>query len=308
MSGSIEQYFGELADPRRNQGKRHSLVAIITVTILGMICGADEWTEIEDVAHAKIEWLRRFLDLPHGVPSHDTLGRVFARLDPREFERCLGEWITHLADLTESKLISVDGKTLRRSYDPADGKAALHMVSAWCQANRLVLGQVATDQKSNEITAIPRLLRLLDLEGAVVTIDAMGTQKQIVRQIVEQGGDYLLPVKENQPALYRDVTLFFAGLLTETKTCRQVPHAHARAVSKAHGRLEVRQAWSVWEIDWLPGRHEWSGLQSLCKVSSASRPSAGTLAARWPRQPTRPRSGATTSAAWTAATRVACWA
>lgn len=271
MGGSIEQHFGELTDPRRSQGQRHTLVAIITITIVGVICGADEWTEIEDVARAKVGWLRRFLDLPHGVPSHDTLGRVFARLDPREFEACLWEWIRHLADLADSELIAVDGKTLRRSYDPADGQAALHMVSAWCPAHRLVLGQVATDQKSNEITAIPQLLKLLDLEGAVVTIDAIGTQKEIARQIIAQGGDYLLPVKENQPSLWRDVTLFFENALAETAACRPVPHGYARTVGKGHGRLEVRTAWSVWEIDWLRPWHDWAGLRSLVCVQAERR-------------------------------------
>lgn len=266
MGGSIARHFQELTDPRREQGKRHGLVEIITITILGVVCGADEWTEIEDVAQAKLAWLRRMFDLPHGLPSHDTLGRVFARIDPRQFERCLTGWITHLAELARSDLIAIDGKTLRHSYDPADGKAALHMVSAWCRANRLVLGQVATDLKSNAITAIPQLLRLLDLEGAVVTIDAMGTQRDIARQIVEQGGDYLLPVKENQPALYRDVTLFFADALASGFAGTE--HAHARTTDGGHGRLEVRRAWSVWDIAWLPSRSRWKKLRSLLCVES----------------------------------------
>lgn len=201
-----------------------------------------------------------------GIPSHDTPGRLFAKLDPRQFERCLTDWITHLAGLAESDLIAIDGKTLRRSYDPADGKAALHMVSAWYRANRLVLGQLATDQKSNEITAIPQLLKPLDVDGAVVTIDAIGMQKEIARQIIEQNGDYLLPVKENQRNLCRDVTLFFDDAIRDD--FRHAPHAHARTSGKGHGRIEVRDLWSVEEIDWPRSRHNWPGLRSIACVQA----------------------------------------
>jgi len=278
MNGSIAEHFRELDDPRREQGKRHRLTAIVAIAILGVICGADEWTEIEDVARAKRGWLERFLDLPHGIPSHDTLSRLFARLDPRQFERCLTGWMTHLAGLAESDLIAVDGKTLRRSDDPADGKAALQMVSAWCRANRLVLGQLATDEKSNEITAIPQLLRLLDLEGTVVTIDAMGTQKEIARQILDQGGDYLLPVKENQPTLCRDVTLFFDDAIR--RGFPHTPHAQARVLGKGHGRVEVRELWSTSEIDRLSSRHDWPGLRSIACVEARRDVRDGTDAER----------------------------
>ena len=194
--------FAELKDPRVDRTKKHSLGDILAIAICAILCGADGWTQVAKFGRCKIQWFQTFLDLPSGIPSHDTFGRVFAALDPAAFEACFLHWIADLATVSAGRLIAIDGKTLRRSLDAAHGQAAIHLVSAWCAANHLVLGQVATDAKSNEITAIPELLKLLDLTDAVVTIDAAGCQKKIAGQIVEQGGHYLLQLKGNQGSLH----------------------------------------------------------------------------------------------------------
>ena len=167
------------------RSKLHRLSDILVITLCAVICGADTWAEVELFGRAKVDWLRSFVELPHAIPSHDTFGRVFARLNPDQLERCSQAWMQALAKVSGGRLIALDGKTIRRSFDRADGKDAIHMVSAWYQADHLVLGQLATDAKSNEITAVPRLLALLNISDAVVTIDAMGCQKAIARQIVE---------------------------------------------------------------------------------------------------------------------------
>lgn len=196
------RFFDELEDPRMNRTRLHSLSDILFITLCAVLCGADSWTEVEEFGDAKLDWLRGFLKLPNGIPSHDTFGRVFSRLDPEQLERCFQKWMAALAEVSGGRLVALDGKTLRRSFDTANHKAALHMVSAWCETNRMVLGQVATEEKSNEITAIPELLKMLDIRDCVVTIDAMGCQKAIAEQIVKQEGHYLLQVKENQKGLY----------------------------------------------------------------------------------------------------------
>ena len=206
---SLMRLFSELEDPRVDRTKRHSLTDIVTIAICAVICGAEGWTQVEEFGQAKRKWFQTFLDLPHGIPSHDTFGRVFAKLAPEAFEACFMKWIEALAHKRQSRLIAVDGKTIRRSLDQAGNKAAIHMVSAWCQANHLALGQVATEAKSNEITAMPKLLKLLDLRGAVVSADAMGCQKRIAQQIIEQKADYLLQLKANHDSLYEDVKLLF---------------------------------------------------------------------------------------------------
>ena len=209
---SIFEHFATLPDPRRDQGKIHQLDEIIFMAICAVLCGADNWLEIAEYAESKIDWLSTFLTLPGGIPSHDTFRRVFCLLDPLAFQTCFSDWITALmnrhgltpipVDPPELRPIAIDGKTQRGSARRTVGQSPLHMVSAWAVENHLTLGQVATHAKSNEITAIPELLKLLDLEGAVVTIDAMGCQKEIAAGIVQGGGEYVLAVKENQPHLY----------------------------------------------------------------------------------------------------------
>jgi len=217
---------------------------------------------------AREEWFHTFLDLPNGIPSHDTFGRVFAQLDPAQFSGCFLTWIRTLADLLPNQVIPIDGKTLRRSHDRRSGKAAIHMVSAWASANQLVLGQVKVADKSNEITAIPELLKSLALEGCIVTIDAMGCQKEIAAAIVDKGADYLLALKENQGKLYDDVVLLFDDLVQSGY--RDYLYDNAETADKGHGRVDVRQCWTLAgdAVRCLPTATEWTKLRSIVKVSS----------------------------------------
>ena len=195
---SIVEHFASMSDPRMDRTKQHLLQDIITIAICAVICGADNWVEVEEFGIAKETWFKTFLSLPNGIPSHDTFGRVFADLDTEAFGTCFSNWIRAVQEVTQGSIVAIDGKTLRRSFDRASEKAAIHMVSAWCDANQLVLGQVKTDEKSNEITAIPKLLEILELAACIVTIDAMGCQKKIAAAIVEKGADYVLSLKGNQ--------------------------------------------------------------------------------------------------------------
>ncbi len=275
--GGLLRWFSDLQDPRPGHNIMHRLSDMLAIAILAVICGADGWVEVEEFALCKEDWLRTFLRLPHGIPSHDTFGRVFAALLPEQFESCFLKWTAHLAKL-KSKLIAVDGKTLRRSFDSASGKAAIHMISAWCQENHLVLGQLATEAKSNEITAIPKLLQLLDLQGTVVTIDAMGCQQKIAKAIVDGGGDYILQVKENQHALHESLKLLFAeGLRGD---CQGVRYAAAEDVDKDHGRLEMRRCWSSWDIGGLVDPKTWTGLRSVACVERVRETPAGVSTER----------------------------
>src|SRR5512143_4118720 len=202
---SLAHHFAGLTDPRVDRTRLHELLDVVAIAICAVIAGADSWEHIEQFARAKHDWLKTFLALPNGVPSHDTIARVFARLDPGEFQRCFLGWIGALQEATGRRGIAIDGKSLRRSFDRAKGKSALHLVHAWAAANHLLLGQVAVDEKSNEITAIPELLKVLELSGAIVTIDAMGCQKEIARTIREEGADYVLALKANHEHLYEQV-------------------------------------------------------------------------------------------------------
>jgi predicted transposase YbfD/YdcC len=256
--------FADLKDPRVNRTKRHLLSDILAVAICAIICGADGWTQVAKFGRCKLKWFRTFLALPHGIASHDTFGRVFAALDPRAFEECFLKWITALATASAGRLIAIDGKTIRRSLDTANGKAAIHMVSAWCAANHMVLGQVATDAKSNEITAIPELLKLVDVQGAVVTIDAAGCQKKIAATIVEQGGDYLLQLKGNQGGLHDETVTLFDQCLTDD--CHGIAYSTAATTNGGHGRIEERRLWATSEVNWFAERGKWKNLRSLIRV------------------------------------------
>ena len=197
----IHEYFATVTDPRVERTKLHLLMDILVMAICAVICGADTWVEMEAYGRAKEKWLRQFLPLPNGIPSHDTFARVLARLKPEELQQCFLRWMQAVSEVTQGEVVAIDGKTLRRSFDRATGKSAIHMVSAWASANRLVLGQQKVDAKSNEITAIPALLQLLELKGCIVTIDAMGCQKAIAQTIIAQKADYVLTLKANHGLL-----------------------------------------------------------------------------------------------------------
>ncbi len=244
---TIAERFGDLDDPRVQQLVRHRLLDILTIAICGVICGAESWVGIEEFGKAKQAWFETFLELPHGIPSHDTFGDVFGALDPVQFQSAFLGWIRAISEVTKGQVIAVGGKTLRRSHDRTAGQVAHHMVSAWATANRLILGQVKVEDKSNEITAIPELLRLLSIEGCIVTIDAMGCQRDIAQQIIDQGADYVPAVKANQERMLEDLTGFFTH--AEQLSYRGVEHDCHRTVEKGHGRNEIRQCWVISDQD-----------------------------------------------------------
>jgi predicted transposase YbfD/YdcC len=264
--------FRSLPDPRVDRTKHHLLVDIMAIAICAVVCGAEAWTEVEDFGKIKKKWLKRFLALPNGIPSHDTFGRVFAALDPEAFQQCFIRWVQRVAHLTTGEVIAIDGKTLRGSHDGARNKDAIHLVSAWASANRLVLGQVKVADKSNEITAIPELLQLLELRGCLVTIDAAGTQTKIAATIVEREADYLLALKKNQKGLAEDVQTLFEW--AHSIQFADLQHAHARTVSKGHGRLEIRECWTISDPQFIgdlrQGR-QWKGLGSVVQIQAERR-------------------------------------
>jgi predicted transposase YbfD/YdcC len=260
--GSLLTHFQALEDPRLERSRLHHLLDIVAITICAVICGADSWVDVAKYGVAKYDWLKGFLRLPNGIPSHDTFGRVFAALLPEQFQACFAGWMTEVAERLGLKHIAIDGKTLRGSHDRGKGKAALHLISAWAVENHLTLGQEAVDSNSNEITAIPQLLELLDLEGALVTIDAMGCQKEIAAQVVEQGGDYVLTVKANQPKLYEAI-----GRLDAAALERDYAGASSCGVEEqSHGRQELRACWVLTDLEELSERANWPGLQSVIVV------------------------------------------
>jgi predicted transposase YbfD/YdcC len=229
-SAHIQDHFADLTDPRRRP-VIYPLINVVTIAICAVICGADDFVAIAEFGRAKKKFLGRFLDLSAGIPSHDRFNAIFRAIKPAEFEKCLLSWITALHEVTDGQVVAIDGKTLRRSFDTASSKSAIHMVSAWATANHISLGQVVVDQKSNEITAIPKLLEILEISGALVTIDAMGRQTEIAHHIVESGADYVLAVKGNQPTLHDGLAFFFADHLADdfarVQVRRHETHEHA---------------------------------------------------------------------------------
>jgi predicted transposase YbfD/YdcC len=269
LTATIQAHFGGLADPRRSYLNDHPLMNILTIALCAIIAGAEGWTDIENFGKQKHSWLSQFLDLKNGIPSHDTFGRVFARLDPVCFGESFLSWVKAVFEVTNGQVIAIDGKQLRRSHDKTLGKKAITMVSAWATANHLVLGQMKVKGKSNEITAIPTLLAILDLSGCIVTIDAIGCQTEIVQQIVNQGGDYLLPVKENQKQLYEDIKLFFQ--LAEQNEFAKVEHTYHRTADNNHGRLEIRRCWAISGEDslaFLRSDKQWPRLKCLVMMQT----------------------------------------
>ncbi len=273
---TIAHHFAKLTDPRKFHSPPHLLLDMVTIAICAVICGADDWVAIEAFGKAKEAWFRKFLRLPNGIPSHDTFGEVFAGLDPNQFQHCFVSWVTTISRLTDGEVVALDGKTLRRSHDKGAGKAAIHMVSAWASQNRLVLGQVKVDDKSNEITAIPALLRVLALQGCIVTLDAMGCQTEIAAQIIEQKADYLLALKANHGRLYQEVDRLFNDALTDSK--KAIAYQTSRMINKDHGRLEIRQCWTISQpqyLAYLDPQACWAGLQTVVRIE-ATRQVTGT--------------------------------
>lgn len=260
MKTSLHQYFGRLPDPRIQRNKKHLLIDIIVLSIIAVICGAESWDSIEMFGKSKKDFLSKILKLPHGIPSHDTINRVFSLIRADKFEILFIQWAQSLKDPRISKeVVSVDGKTLRGSRDSFHEKSAIHTVNAWANSNGLVLGQVKTKEKSTEITAIPELLSILNIEGCIVTIDAMGTQQNIAKKIIEEKADYILALKENQAYLKEDV---------ESTFLRQKPDSADETVEKGHGRLETRKCEVINTLDFLDQKEEWSGLNTLVRITA----------------------------------------
>ncbi len=263
---SIVGHFSILRDPRIERNKRHSLIDIMVLTVCAVVTGAETWEEIEDYGKERIDWLRRFIGLENGVPSHDTIRRLFIRLEPQALQECFFSWVNAVREQTEGDVVAIDGKTIRRSADRAKGKLPIHLVSAWAVENGLVLGQVATEEHSNEITAIPALLDLLKIKGCIVTIDAAGCQTAIAEKIKrEKKAEYVLAVKGNQAHLQEQITEFFADMEEEDLANAEWVESH-KTVDKGHGRIEVREYFHSDEIATLPRVKEFHGAQSIGMV------------------------------------------
>ncbi len=265
---SLFEHLAILTDPRVERTRRHDLQELVIIAICGVLSGAESWVEIEAYGKAKVAWLRTFLALPGGIPSHDTFGRVFAALDAEAVEAAFTGWVRDLVGSVQG-VVAIDGKTIRGSHDRAQGKRPLHLVSAWAVANHVVLGQIATDIKSNEITAIPALLQTLALTGTTVTIDAMGCQTAIAAAIIEQQADYVLALKANQPVLHEAVSYLFDDAHATNQA--QVAVDHHETLDKGHGRIERRQCWTIADpavIAYLDPAGAWPGLRSVAMVTA----------------------------------------
>jgi predicted transposase YbfD/YdcC len=259
-SARIQDHFAELTDPRVRK-VTYPLINVVVIAVCAVICGADDFVAIAAFGRRKREWLAQFLDLDKGIPSHDRFNAILGAIKPGEFEKCLTSWITALHEITDGQVIALDGKTLRRSFDTASSKTAIHMVSAWATANHISLGQVVVDTKSNEITAIPKLLQILELAKALVTIDAMGCQTTIARDIVAAGGDYVLAVKGNQPTLHQGIVDFFAEQGKDDFACLQVRRYVTE--ERGHGREEKRSYFLCPVPEDLPDCSRWAKLRAI---------------------------------------------
>jgi predicted transposase YbfD/YdcC len=257
---TIQKHFGSIPEPRLERTRLHELMDIMVIAICAVICGADSWEEIEDFGNAKEAWLRTVLSLSHGIPSHDTFRRVFGLIDAEAFQRSFVSWVQSVTQLIGGQVIAVDGKKPRGSQDRGIGKGAIDMVSAWASANQVVLGQVKVDDKSNEIKAIPELLRMLVIRGCIVTVDSMGCQVEVAQTCVDQEADYVLALKENQPHLYWDVVRLFEDL--EASQMTAYPYDYAESFDNTHGRAEKRQCWTIADPLLV-------GVGKSCQVSSS---------------------------------------
>ena len=247
-----------IQDPRHHN-TRHRFYDILLIALCAIISGAGSWTQVAEFGNSKNTWFKEFLELPNGIPSHDTFGRLFARIDPKGFQTFFSRWVQDISESLNGKTVAIDGKTLRGSHDRINGKSPAHMISAWASDFRLVLGQIKTDDKSNEITAIPELIKTLALEGAIITIDAIGCQKKITRTIIDEKADYVLQVKDNQQRLHEDIALFF-------QDSEKGSFDSCETIDGDHGRIETRQYVTTSDIDWLAGKHLWAGIKTIAMV------------------------------------------
>jgi predicted transposase YbfD/YdcC len=268
-STSFLDHFEDMPDPRMERQRLHSLENVLFIAVCAVICGASSFVDMEDFGNAKLDWLSERLDMPNGVPSHDTFQRVFSLIDPVQFERCFISWTESIRDAVDGDIIAFDGKTLRRSFNNATGMGAIHVLNAWSSSNGFCIGQMKVDGKSNEITAMPELIRLLDIRGCVVTADALNCQKDIAREVIEGSGDYVLAVKANQPSLYEDIRLFLEDAISEGF---EVSHGHQVCNDWGHGRTETRECWSVEvkNLEWFK-HDDWAGLSSIVCLQSTRR-------------------------------------
>lgn len=262
---TIKEHFSTIKDPRLDRTKKHQLIDIITITLCAVIGGAETWTDIELFGKCKYDWFKSFLKLPNGIPSHDTFARVFARINPEQLEKCFADWVKSINNLLLGEQIAIDGKTLRHSNDEKNSEDAIVMVSAWARNSGIVLAQTKVAKKSNEITAIPKLLKILELSGAIVTIDAMGCQKAIVNQIVEQEADYLITLKKNQGNLYKRVDKLFKDVLTNGQL--GYDESTYSIDEDSHGRTEKRHYQVLTNISFvIDSEQKWSNLNSVVRV------------------------------------------
>lgn len=262
-AGDFVSHFSIIRDPRINRTKLHKLESILFIAMCAVLSGIESWEGMEEFGEAREEWLKKYVDLAEGIPSHDTFGRVFAQLAPEEFEKSFVSWIGVVYQKTEGEVVAIDGKTLRGSRRSSVGQSPLHLVSAWASSNRLLLGQVETDEKSNEIEAVPRLLKILDLKGCIVTIDAMGCQKDIAEKIQDKKADYVLALKGNQGTLHEDVKQYW-----EDPKLSKEEYDEYETTEKGHGRIEIRKYRITDKLDWLAPREEWKGLRCIAMVES----------------------------------------
>jgi predicted transposase YbfD/YdcC len=269
---SIADCFGDIPDPRVEGRCDYPLLEIITIAICAVVAGADSWTGIETFGKSKEGWLRQFLPLKKGIPSHDTFGDVFRMVDGEAFQRSFIRWVKRVFTVTNGQVIAIDGKTARRSHDKTIGKDAIHMVSAWASANGITLGQRKVADKSNEITAIPELLQLLNITGCIVTLDAMGCQKAIAQTIRDKKADYVLRVKDNQSQLYQDLADWFE--YADQVQFADMPHSYAKTVDKGHGRIEIRRCWVIdhpLAFAYIRNFEGWTDLRSIVRVQRERR-------------------------------------
>jgi len=276
--GRIADYFSNLQDPR-SDNRSHLLLDIIIIAICAAICDADTWTDVELFGQSKEQWFRKFLELPHGIPSHDTFSRVFALIDTEQFQESFRDWIAAVEERTGGEIVALDGKQLRRSHDKAKGKKAIYMVSAWASENSLVLGQQKVDDRSNEITAVPQLLDLLEVAGCIVTTDAMNCQVETAKKVIENDADYVFVVKENQPRLLETIQALF----DDPDEMRWVDTDSETTVDEKHGRTETRQCWTTSDPEYLAyiaSFADWPGLRSIGMIEARRSTKEGTSVKR----------------------------